>query len=50
MKYTENQLEQIFITLLETERYQYKMVSKLSRYEDLEEIELESLNITKILG
>jgi len=68
MKYTESQLEQAFISLLETECYQYihgKQVVRSSnqevllkdelrvflvkRYVDFEEIELESLNITKTL-
>ncbi|MFZ4263794.1 hypothetical protein ACFRAE_17290 [Sphingobacterium sp. HJSM2_6] len=68
MKYTEEQLEQAFSSLLETEGYPYihgKDVVRSSnqevllkddlrsflvkRYEDLEEIELESLNIKKIL-
>src|SRR5690606_744084 len=62
MKYTESQLEQAFISLLETEGYQYingKQLQRSSnqevlikedlraflqnRYEDLEEIELESI-------
>src|SRR5690606_31363200 len=62
MKYTEAQLEQAFISLLETEGYQYidgKQLQRSSnqevlikedlraflqdRYQDLEEIELESL-------
>src|SRR5690606_27627206 len=62
MKYTEHQLEQAFISLLETEGYTYidgKQLQRSSnqevlikedlraflqnRYEDLEEIELESI-------
>lgn len=62
MKYTESQLEQAFISLLETEGYQYLQGKKIvratnqevlfvedlrefltKRYDDLEEIELESI-------